>query len=387
MGSFNYIKKRQRGGRSPGKIDASLNEMLQNVEWGEFRLGDLFDVQSNPQLNKESFIFNESGEYPYFTRTVFNNGILGYVDYLDEEHKIKGNCLAVGMIGMQFFYMEKDFYAGQFTKSIVPKGFALTENIAKFLISILNRLQKTFQNILVRYFENTFNNTTIVLPTRKGQIDFDFMENFVSQIESERISELDSFLQTTGLSDFKLTNKEQQALDSFYNLEWREFNIVDIFKVKNTKNILSETITPCSGSTPYLCASAENNSVSTYISYDLECLEEGNCVFIGGKTFVVSFQGKDFYSNDSHNLCLYLKENKHRNKLKQLFIATCVNKSLKYKYSWGNSVSKGKIMKDKIKFPCKNGCPDYEVMETIISAVQKLVIKNGILYCKNKMQK
>lgn len=87
---------------------------------------DLFEVKSNPQLNKDSFNFTKTSEYPYFTRTVLNNGIAGYVNYLDEEHKIRGNSIAVGMLGMQFFYMEKDFYAGQFTKTIFSKGSVTT---------------------------------------------------------------------------------------------------------------------------------------------------------------------------------------------------------------------------------------------------------------------
>lgn len=82
------------------------------LKWRECKIGELFSVKSNPQLNKDSFEFAENGEYPYFTRTCLNNGINGYVNYLDEEHKIKGNGLAVGMLGMQFFYMQKDFYAG-----------------------------------------------------------------------------------------------------------------------------------------------------------------------------------------------------------------------------------------------------------------------------------
>ncbi len=85
-----------------------------------------------------------------------NNGISGYVDYFDEEHKIKGGCLAVGLIGMQFFFMEKDFYAGQFNKRAVPKNFELTPKIALYFISILNKKQKVFQNVLVRNFEKEF---------------------------------------------------------------------------------------------------------------------------------------------------------------------------------------------------------------------------------------
>ena len=60
----------------------------------------------------------------------------------------------------------------------------------------------------------------------------------------------------------------------------------EIFDIKNTHNILSSEIVAESGTTPYLCASAENNGVSSYISYKNELLEKGNCIFIGGKTFV-----------------------------------------------------------------------------------------------------
>ena len=112
----------------------------------EFPVGDLFVVKSNPQLNKESFKFTNASEYPYFTRTVFNNGILGKVDYLDEAHKIKGGSLAVGMLGMQFFYMEHDFYAGQFTKTVFLKdGGRLDEKLALWFASVFNRSKGHFQ--------------------------------------------------------------------------------------------------------------------------------------------------------------------------------------------------------------------------------------------------
>ncbi|WP_416202169.1 restriction endonuclease subunit S [Acinetobacter pittii] len=87
--------------------------------------------------------------------------------------------------------------------------------------------------------------------------------------------------------------------------------MIDIFNIKNTSNILSRDIIQDSGIIPYLCASSENNGVSSYISYDLKYLEEGGCIFIGGKTFVVTYQEKDFFSNDSHNLTLKLGEFKH----------------------------------------------------------------------------
>ena len=85
-------------------------------------------------------------------------------------------------------------------------------------------------------------------------------------------------------------------------------------------------------------------------------------------------------------MALYLNDSTKRTKLNQLYIATCVFKSLSHKYSWGNSVSKAKIKCDKISLPTKNGKPDFEMMETFISAIQKLVIKDVVLYSDKKMR-
>lgn len=173
------------------QIAQSLLNTLK-CEWKEFKIGDLFVVKSNPQLNKDSFEFSENGEYPYFTRTVYNNGILGYVKYLDEEHKIKGNSIAVGLIAMQFFYIEKDFYAGQFTKTIYPKFENFNKNIGLFFVSLFNANKAMYlKNFVVRDFEKDFLNTIISLPTdSKGNPNFTLMETFIKNIEQEHTQKL-----------------------------------------------------------------------------------------------------------------------------------------------------------------------------------------------------
>ncbi len=192
-------------------------------------------------------------------------------------------------------------------------------------------------------------------------------------------------MSASGLKDTTLTVEEQQALADFESQQFEAFNVIDVFNVKNSGNILSRDIVEDSGETPYLCASAENNAVSSYISYDENYLDKGNCVFIGGKTFVVSYQEKDFFSNDSHNLILYLKDEEKRTKLHQLYLATCINKSLGHQYSWGDSISNKKIQKDKVSLPTKNKQPDFSSMETFISAIQKLVIKDVVKYADEKI--
>lgn len=223
------------------------------------------------------------------------------------------------------------------------------------------------------------------LPIKDGKIYFEFMESFIAELEAERIAELEAYLLVTGLKDYTLTEEEQKAINNIDSLKFAKYKIIDLFNVKNSGNILSRDIVENSGTTPYLCASADNNAVSSFITYDEKYLDKGNCIFIGGKTFVVTYQEKDFYSNDSHNLVLHLKNEAIKNKQTQLYLVTCINKSLGHKYSWGDSISKTKIQTDKVSLPMHNQQPNYAAMETLISAIHKLVIKDVVLYADRKI--
>ena len=55
---------------------------------------------------------------------------------------------------------------------------------------MLNKYQKVFQAVLVRNFEKAFNKTIIQLPIKENEIDFDFIENFIADVETEHITDL-----------------------------------------------------------------------------------------------------------------------------------------------------------------------------------------------------
>ena len=386
MGSFQYFKRTGKTGRTPGKIEASLNKKLNEVEWGEYKLGDLFEIKRTLSFNTDRL--TNGTDFDYVTRTSFNQGILQKTGFINEENINEANIWSLGLLQMDFFYRKNPWYAGQFVRKVIPK-INIPKNAVLYFSALLNKQKTKLLSVLVRNVDKVFCETTVKLPiTYDKKINFDFMEKFIAELEAERIAELEAYLVATGLKDYELTKEEKEALrqGDCDNVEWGEFNVIDMFDVKNTNNILSRNITQNSGKTPYLCAGAENNSVSSYIAYNDDYLDDGNCIFIGGKTFVVTYQNKDFYSNDSHNLALYLKDKKERNKLNQLYLVTCIKKSLGHKYFWGDSISNKKIQKDKIFIPIKNNKIDYEFMETYISAVQKLVIKDVVLYADRKIK-
>ena len=369
-----YIRRRI------GKVNTPLNEKLENVEWGKFSYNVLFKLCAVKNMLTK-FSLDDDGKVPVYSSESTNNGIIGYTKNEPEFIVNKENPIYI--------------IFGDHTRSfnIATDSFCVTDNVKvlsvkevcsiKVLLCIISSWKKCIPNIGYSRHWSLAKNIQFNLPISKnGKIDFEFMENFIADLETERIKKLEDYLIANGFDNYTLTAKEKQILKDFKNQKFREFNVIDIFEIENTKNILSRDIIENSGKTPYLCASTENNAISSYISYNEKYLDKGNCVFIGGKTFVVTYQEKDFYSNDSHNLALYFKNN--ITKLNQLFLVTCINKSLGHKYSWGNSISKAKIQSDKVSLPIKENQPNYELMETLISAIQKLVIKDVVLYVNNK---
>ena len=378
-----YTSKTKHTRRRAGKVNAPLNEKLKSVEWGEFKLGDLFEIKPTKyyRLQNEEII-SKNGNVPLVSNSSIENGVMGFSNLKPLN---KGNTLTCSdtTLGADtMFYQQKDFIGYSHIQHLVPKFKPFNKEIASAIISACIVATSKKYDYGNKFNRDAMNKTIIHLPTKNGKIDFDFMENFIANLETERIKKLDDYLIANGLKDYTLTAEEKQVLKDFEKQKFGEFNVIDVFDVKNTKSILSRDIIENSGDTPYLCASTENNAISSYISYDEKYLDKGNCVFIGGKTFVVTYQEKDFYSNDSHNLALYFKNN--ITKLNQLFLVTCINKSLGHKYSWGNSISKAKIQSDKVSLPIKDNQPDYELMDTLISAIQKLVIKDVVLYVNDK---
>ncbi|RKV24488.1 restriction endonuclease subunit S [Helicobacter pylori] len=378
-----------------------LNSQLNAIKWGEFKLGDLFEA-SNGDFDIQKRHINHKGEF-VITAGLSNNGVLGQSDI--KAKVFESHTITIDMFGCAFyrsFPYKMVTHARVF--SLKPK-FEINHKIGLFLSTLFFGYPKKFG------YENMcswvkIKNDKVILPLKPTantqtleDIDFHFMEKFIAELEQCRLAELQAYLKATGLENTTLSNEEENALNVFNGnnsggggntpcgLTYQSFKIVDIFEVKNTRNILARDVVKDSGTTPYLCASKENNAVNSYINYNADFLDKGNCIFIGGKTFVVTYQQKDFYSNDSHNLALYLKDTHSKTKLNQLFIITCIYKALNNKYSWGDSISNTKIQNDSILLPTNpHGGIDFHFMRTLINALMKQTIQGVVQYCDAKIQ-
>jgi len=364
--------------------------MLEQVEWGEFKLWELFEISTTKSFDEwklNLFEFNNPELIEFVGRTRDNNWIKWYTERINWSYPNPENTISISQIWTIVAQLRKN-------KRYASQNIFILKANNKDLISLfcLSAINTSLSSKFSWWYSNyptlsTLQELIIKLPIKNWEIDFEFMDKFIAELEAEHQAELETYFETTGLKNYELTSEELKVLKDFeeWKIEWKNFNVIDVFNVKNTWNILSRDIVENSWTIPYLCASSENNWVSSYITYDEKFLDKGNCIFIGWKTFVVSYQETDFYSNDSHNLVLYLKDDYQKTKLKQLYLACCINKSLWHRYTRWDSISNKKIQKDVVLLPIKNNQIDYERMEIFISAIQKLVIKDVVIYNQERL--
>lgn len=351
-------------------------------------MGDLFDIKGIKQAKSQGLIPTVNSGIPYVVQSISNNMVSRNVDKQwlidNDEPPIHGNVLVLGVTLPAVSYQPYEFGASQV---ITARADFLTEEIGLYFVVLLKKQMLRF-SYSHKPGINIYKNTIVSLPiTPIGKIDFAFMESRIREMEESRIREMEAYLKVAGFENCELTEEERSSIEFMKqgNVAFNSFYVTDdhkkkrkngVFAVKNSHNILQRSVVVGSGNIPYVTAGEGNNSVYAYISYDRNQIEEGNAIMIGGKTMVVTYQADDFFSNDSHNLVLYVKDKRLRKELIQLFMVASLNKSLKPIYSWGDSISKTKIVKDKINLPVtSSGSIDYKFMETYIRAIEKQTIQ------------
>ena len=165
----------------------------------------------------------KNGKIPVYSSDTSNNGIIGYTN-----------------IDAEFIVSEENpiyLIFGDHTRSlnIAYESFNVTDNVKvltlkdeysiKILLYIISSWQKTIPNLGYSRHWSIAKNALLNIPTQNGSIDFAFMENFIAELEAERIAELEAeriaeleaYLKVTGLGDYILTEEERAVLEAFRN--------------------------------------------------------------------------------------------------------------------------------------------------------------------------
>ncbi len=230
---------------------------------------------------------------------------------------------------------------------------------------------------------NVVQNKYIKLPVKNGSIDYDFMDSFIAELEAERLAELEAYLSVAGLKDYNLTKEEQATLDSFKQGEiaFQDFKYKSIFnKIKQGRRLKKDD--QQQGDIPFVMAGITNSGVVNYISNPI-------AIFPKNSTTVDIF-GNAFYRNYSFgagdDTGVYWNDRDNYTKETMLFMTTSIAKSLFGKFDFGNKLRSSQSLNFKMQLPVSGNYPDFTTMNTFISAIQKLVIKDVVLYLNKKMK-
>ena len=190
-------------------------------------MGELFEFESIKQAKSQREIPNDDtiNGIPYVVQSVFNNMVARNVNknWLIENNEppVSGNRIALGVTLPAVSYQSKEFGASQI---ITAKAEWLNEKRGLFIAIAISKLMYQFSYGRKPGMQ-IYREMKIQLPIQNGEIDFAFMENFIAELEAERIAELEAeriaeleaYLKVTGLGDYILTEEERAVLEAFRN--------------------------------------------------------------------------------------------------------------------------------------------------------------------------
>jgi hypothetical protein len=325
-------------------------------------------------------IISANGNIPLISNSSTENGIMGFsnLEPLNKGNTITCSDTTIGADTM--FYQKNDFIGYSHIQHLVPKFEPFNKAIASVIISACRVSTSKQYDYGNKFNRDAMNKTKIQLPTNNGKLDFEFIESFIAELEAQRIAELEAHLLVTGLKDFILTDEEKEVLEDFENLTWQIFNIENLFG-KSTRGQRLKSTDRISGNLPFVTAGEFNDGISAFIGNDVT-------VFSENTTTIDMFGSAKYrnykYGGDDHVAIVHTE---NLAKLSSIFVTTAIHKtSYAGQFSYSNNFYAKDADELNISLPADNNTPNYKLMETLISGIQKLVIKDVVMYADKKIE-
>lgn len=366
---------------------------MRTVKWGEYKLGELFDVLSYRKrfdANKVSLV--ENGGHPYIVRQSTDNGKKGNIN----ENPLflnPGNTISFGQDTATMFYQEVPYFTGDKIKILKPKLQEFSKQNAQFFLASMRKTFSTFSWGSSRFNVETLKQQLIKLPVSNGKIDFDFMESFIAELEAQRIAELEAYLKVTGLDNYELTKDEENALIQIYKSEWREFKAEQLFtKLKTVKLPYKAKDLPTAPSgnnvLPCLTSSFHNQGLNYYAPRDgATILKHVITVPSNSDVYRAYYQSREFTVLSDAYAIRWRDEKRTLSFRQYLFMVQSINKITDLPiYSYKNKFGGWNTLKEQlIQLPVKDNEIDFALIELFVSAIVKTAIKDVVLYSQRKM--
>ncbi len=372
---------------------------MEQVEWGDFKLWDLFDINPTKyyRLSNEEII-SEGWKTPLISNWSINNGVMGFSNLKPNNKWNSITCSDTTIWCDTMFYQEKDFIWYSHIQHLVPKITPFNKALALTIISACRTATSNKQyDYWNKFNREAMNNTIIKLPTKNWGIDFEFMDKFIAELEAKHQAELEAkhqaeleaYLEVTGLKNYELTNDELRVLKDFEEgkievwdfLIWKLFHVNHYWK-QRSQNDLQREWTP---KYFFVMQNEDNNWVVEKVPeqrWNDFNLIPWNSISAFTHLNKVYYQEEPFYSKQWSNV--YTLRSEFLDKQNAKFIISVINKRIWEIWYGKNTASR--LATYKIQLPIKNNQLDFEFIQSFVSAVEKLVIKDIVMYNKERLK-
>lgn len=155
--------------------------MLDEKEWDEFFIGDLFEVSRPKSRNKDDYDF---GNTPFVASGALNNGVMKCCDAKQDEQLDAGNCITVSPVDGSTFYQPMDFLGrgGAGSSILMLRSDWLNLYLGQF---IARAVRQTCSKYTYGHMGNkdSIKRERIMLPIDdSGKPDYEYMEQYAKNM-------------------------------------------------------------------------------------------------------------------------------------------------------------------------------------------------------------
>lgn len=339
------------------KIDVS--------QWGEFKVGDLFDWfhgrrRNRNELELSSFDIKDDS-VAYITAGFESQGIIGEVglNYLaNNQLETYTNAITIDMFGNCFFHNYK--IAGDDNVYFLINN-ERSINQMLFVSAVINSVTSSKFGYKNQFRQHNLLELQIKLPiTSDGKPDWEYMDNYIAELAARAHQDVNSL------------NKVEPKRHQINIGSWKEFKVGDLLNFDSSKQIyhaenLDILDKPADNSYhPYVVRSGFNNGIRGYINENPNTLNPGNTISFAQDTAQLFYQAEPYFTGNKIKICS-LKDEQELTKPISLFLIASLLKSFSM-FSWDSSFNVTTLKRVKIKLPItSDGKPNWDYMDNYVT--------------------
>lgn len=271
-------------------------------------------------------------------------------------------------------YQLEPYYCSQNINKLIPK-FEINDKLALYFITLIQKFVSKYNGQQGGYKLLELQNHKISIPINSNnEYDFKFMENCISELEEERISELTAYLKVSGLDNYELSNEEKNLFNQ--KPKMKEFLLKDVFTSQTGDVDLQQKDINGKG-TYFINSGSENNGIKGKTDKMAKVFNEN--------TITIDFWGlanyRSFkYKMATHNHVFSLSGNIIKNEKVGLYLVSQMHYFSKL-FAYNNMGTWNKMKNLTISLPITDRNEiNFEYMENYITIQEKLAIKDVVIW-------